>query len=814
MALVWLACVVLVVVVAARWVVGSIIARELREVVENNLHAQLRLGPVRYHFPMSASIENATLVALEPDGTEQVVASVGRIDLALARLPLRDGPIRISGVTIDQPTFNLIRNVDKSFTVSDLAQRRERDPTRPKRTRRPLSDLFELRKLTVRGGEIRFEDRSRPDSVVMVWQNISTDLKTDRSPEAPGAYRYDLTLEDTGATSFTSTGVVDIDALSLDAQRVMASLHVGAGQPTSQLPAFVQDILARYQIGGKLTIDGSGKVALSDLNAATWQASVALAQGSATLPADAPVRLDSINTVVKLSGQASSIQLNVDTFDALVAGAGTHLTRAAVSLDLKSRTWRMTDSAGSVRFEPPGPRDAPPVALAKQIRSYNPRGQINFVASASGPLEPDTSRPWAEWYEHRIDLMFDGVAVTVPDIETPVQITGGQLGIVNGSAATSALSGSFGADTFEIGAAIIPLSALPDRFVIERATGRLFFDRAAPPHRGLPGPVGQIFASLRPTGEFPFEARASIALTDGQDPHDFNVVLSPLGKASLRVTDKVIELGDLRGSVFASPVRIDMPGMTGTVLGGTFKSDGRLELTGTGDFSASVDVRDVNQNQLGLSLGLEPQTAERLKGSGFLVASVSGKSRPEGNVPIVETIRGSGTVEVLDGDLWQLPILKRVVDQVKVAREALTAGEAAARFEVESQTVRLRRAAINAPVLGLQARGTIKFDGTLDLNVIATPLADWKEKVSGTNIPIVSDVAGAVAGTVQRGVNAATRNFLYQFSVTGPVSDPKITPIPVPILTKGAANLFDAMTNRKGRLKDALEDEAELEPQR
>ncbi len=115
----------------------------------------------------------------------------------------------------------------------------------------------------------------------------------------------------------------------------------------------------------------------------------------------------------------------------------------------------------------------------------------------------------------------------------------------------------------------------------------------------------------------------------------------------------------------------------------------------------------------------------------------------------------------------------------------------------------LTQAALSSPVLGVQGAGSVTFDGRLDLRVVAAPLADWKEQMKRTRIPIVSDIAGEVFGGLQTMVNTATKTLLYEFRVTGTTRQPKIDTVPAPVLTEGMAKLFGAMLKGE-RLGEAV----------
>ena len=85
------------------------------------------------------------------------------------------------------------------------------------------------------------------------------------------------------------------------------------------------------------------------------------------------------------------------------------------------------------------------------------------------------------------------------------------------------------------------------------------------------------------------------------------------------------------------------------------------------------------------------------------------------------------------------------------------------------------------------------FDGRMNLRVVAAPLADWKDQMKRTHIPLVSDLAGEVLGGLQKMVNTTTKTLLYEFHVTGSIGQPKIETVPTPVLTEGLANMFGKM---------------------
>src|SRR5262249_30211721 len=127
---------------------------------------------------------------------------------------------------------------------------------------------------------------------------------------------------------------------------------------------------------------------------------------------------------------------------------------------------------------------------------------------------------------------------------------------------------------------------------------------------------------------------------------------------------------------------------------------------------------------------------------------------------------------------------------------AATVGDAATVFDVADEQILLRDAAVSAPILGLQGGGDVGLNGSLDLHVVAAPLADWRDRLRDTKIPIVSNVAGEIAGAVQKLLNTATGTLLYEFRVSGNLHEKAIIDtVPAPVLTDTAATVFGRMLN-------------------
>jgi hypothetical protein len=184
----------------------------------------------------------------------------------------------------------------------------------------------------------------------------------------------------------------------------------------------------------------------------------------------------------------------------------------------------------------------------------------------------------------------------------------------------------------------------------------------------------------------------------------------------------------------------------------------------------------------------------KLQGLVDVAASIGGEARPVAESTL-DSLHSEGQFEVFQGDLWDIPALQKIENSTDIARKELTIGQAAALFRIANNQIELQDAAVDAPALGVQGSGTIGFDGLLDLHVVAAPLADWKQKLKDTGVggPVANFV-----GDVQRMLNKATSNLLYEFVVSGPASNPNIQTVAVPALKGQSARDMKNMMQQTG----------------
>jgi uncharacterized protein involved in outer membrane biogenesis len=243
---------------------------------------------------------------------------------------------------------------------------------------------------------------------------------------------------------------------------------------------------------------------------------------------------------------------------------------------------------------------------------------------------------------------------------------------------------------------------------------------------------------------------------------------------------------------------LDVNQLDGKVLGGTINGRGKIDGPG---YDLDLNLSNIDVSQI-------PAHPGKLTGEGTLNIHLSGMFARDPS-RAQNSLAGKGEAQITHGRLTEADWLSEIAQRTGIARDSLTTGDAAAVFSIRDSALVIDRGAINTPVLGLQGNGSITFQGDTSLSITAAPLGDWRKKVQGTGIPVLSNVAGAIAAGAQRVVNAGSR-YLYAFEVKGKLPHPQVRAVPAPVLTNTASSVFGKMVQdvkSSDLLKSLKEDE-------
>jgi uncharacterized protein involved in outer membrane biogenesis len=858
----WVLLGVLLVLAAAWFVVPQLfvpmIRGKLQGMISGKLDAKLRIGRLMYAPPFGVRARDVRLIGgaaagAETAGTE--LLKVRRLDLKLARSPFHKGPLVIQNITVTDPEVHLIRTGDGRLVGMHAFVRHEPEEapatqptpapsTRPNATTRPadeqdeadpdaarakLSDMFELRHFGIEGGRVVYEDRTKSGLPPVVWKDINVGMETTRQSKA--LYGYTLDADNRDLAKLRGSGTFDLDALLLDVGSLRVEAQARSGEGDSPLPARVQQVLKDYRVGGRVTLDADGHVAVRDLSASTFRASLELRDASAYSP-QWDATLDRVGLKLSVDNRSEAdptkaargpLRVYLENFEAASGDTTLRLDKAAVALDRRANTWAVEQVAGKLelgRDKSTLPRRSRPV-----LAGMSALGTVDFTVAANGFLRPGPGR-YLLAPEDLVFLVYPrGVRLRPPKAPAAIENLGGG-GSVRKDKGTRVvvaqdLTFSYGGDSATLASARVGLpprlADLKDEVRIEEISGAVEFRRPGPRY---PGKFGRVIGRLRPVGTFtvgrdswfavtrvepPLRAKTDPAEPPRTPPHRkgdwfFSVATDD---GSFTLTKHRVELNHMTGDATVSNMLVDIRRLEADVFGGRLSGTTQITPGGATQYQGRAFLRGADLSAVSKTFILPETSSAKLTGVGNLDVEFAGQ-RPD-NGSALDALRAAGEFEVFRGQFWTIPVLGEIAKRAGGGRE-MTVGEAAGVFEVADRRILLRKAAVCSPALGVEGSGTIGFDKRLDLNIVAAPLGDWRDKLKATNVPVVSDVAGEVAGALQALVNTATRGLLYEFRVTGPAGHPEFATVPVPALTDTAAALFGAMLGeqKEGRLLESV----------
>jgi hypothetical protein len=457
-----------------------------------------------------------------------------------------------------------------------------------------------------------------------------------------------------------------------------------------------------------------------------------------------------------------------------IAGVRAKLGEAPLSADLQITATR--------------PAPEKPVAITlDRVNLAAGSGTIR-IPFASGEFDPQQKT----WRLTKIDATVQDMTMRFGKLDMPFEHINGKLTTRDDTIIVESADAYCRDDHWMVAGAAIPLGDFRGGIDVHDIAMTVDFHQPGP---GYAGGFGKTILALNPVGAVKIAGnyRAIFGARDAFDLH-----LSS-DNAAMAIPPNKVPIVNVRSDIPITQEGATIRRLEGDLLGGRVEVSGTYGFHGEHAFAGDVTLRNVQMQSLAEALIL-PERGKRYSG----LISANGSIRGAGDD--LSKLHGSGEAQVVDGRLWEIPVFGGIASKTKIKSDALTATEAAAVFEIADAQVILRRAALNSDALGLDGNGRIGFDGQLDLEVIAAPLGDWKDRIKETRIPILSNFVGEVAGGLQKVINTATQQLLYQFHITGRVGKPEIQTVPAPLLSEAGAAIFAKMLRPGERLIDAVRD--------
>ncbi|MBY0277449.1 AsmA-like C-terminal region-containing protein [Candidatus Binatia bacterium] len=262
--------------------------------------------------------------------------------------------------------------------------------------------------------------------------------------------------------------------------------------------------------------------------------------------------------------------------------------------------------------------------------------------------------------------------------------------------------------------------------------------------------------------------------------------------AQARITlagEPAIVASDVHASIVLGDGRLDARDVAANVAGGSVRGTLALRWDEEPSWQASGSAADLRLADLARRF---PQLGgEGVQGLLSASGSFSGALAARDDAWLA-SLAGSGRMRVREGRFYTIPLVAQLLQQAGLSDQGVTLTEASAVFRVADGDVLLDEAALGSTALGVQGHGEVGFDGRVQLDMVVMPFGSWRSAVERGNVPIVGGALASLAGKAQQLVGKAS-GALYAFRITGTVQDPRLTPVPVPALTKSATDLFGRM---------------------
>jgi len=808
------ALVVLLAFFASRYV-GGIYRARLAAAVRQQLGAELITGAAFYRPPYGFVARDVRIVRIRAGGAPLELLHADGLSLELGAMPRQGEPVDVKRLSLNRPVLRVDRWRSRESTTSPTisspvppaAPTVSTSPAIVAPTQAPaqppsskLSQRLRLERLVITDGAIEY-DRPEGGRAARI-EHLNADLTEDAYP---GNYQCKLAFTDPKALDGELSGILNADTLDLRISRI--ALMAQAKPVIAQLP--LADEMLRKLIGmgidGKLSIEGTGTVPLRNVRQAQYQ----LAIGASDVVLDVPrwkaefdhgagrLLLRSLDTHEPLKS-AHPLELAIDQMQLFSGGASLRIDSGTLVVVPDEKTWKVARLVGRLEMGTRLPFSPPNSGWFFDRGGFS--GPVQFTMAASGPLRVPKDSSAFDLVHHELLAYPQGITIRPQRFPLPIErVTGGPISFRAGVVSFQNLTGTYGGDTLLLRSARLTLDDPSRKICVEDLRSQVKFEEIAgtvifrQPNPLYPGAVGKTVAQLRPTGPFVIGGGSWYALNRPAPDHpdeklkpDYFIRLLADG-GSFAASNYRISLTDLRGEATIAPLAVNIRQVEANSMGGTVWTAGLITPGKPWLYNGRAQVRDIDLRELATRLPLGEKVRQRLSGRGYADVRLSG-----GSTDAVQTaadkLVADGEFEILHGDFASVPTVSEVAQQVKKPEEFGTA-DAAGVVHIARRVATLENGAISAPLLGLQGSGTIGFNRSLNLTVVAAPLGDWRDRMRQAGVPVVGDVLGAL----QKILNTAQGALLYQFRVEGTLTKPAVALVPAPVLTQPIAMLFGQM---------------------
>lgn len=731
-------------------------------------------------FPRPAVVlENVRVGrSTEPDST---VASALRVELRPRLLPLLARRIVIDEIALERPllridvtaggTDNLSAFADSvqttgSAAAAELNIRRLRvndgrvvyrdTATGTTATLTGITQTLQLSGSIASGelmriaasGELAIRDIDVAAPALFAWPlrdlrlHVRHDVHVDRAADRIDLNQLTLTvqelaLEVTGSVSAltdTLQRTLDLTARtgSVDVAHLIASL------PQALLKGSSGDVLTGAAGRAQLDVAVTGRAgggSVPDVTGVLRLEDAALARGrhgtiASGLNGSIAFSLDSVSTdgiTGRLLGEPVRASLTVHD---LSAPTGRVSIRAALALAEAQKLGLMPDS----------------------VRGS---GRIAVDLTADGSLlEAD-----AAMVNGNVDLT--GVQVQLASLEKPVIVEQGRVTLVGRAAAAEGLRATIGRSDVELDFDAVEWlpwvlgDTLRPPTITFDARSALFDADEILGVVPASYTYGELFFARLADRELDGKTAAQAAQEVGLGMPEVPAVTMDGRIRAARFVRGAVPFNDVDITVAARAGEVDVRAASFRMMGGGVHMTGRLGLAGAGAAGGAAQplALDYTVNDVAAGQFLERFTAFRDHMTGdLLLAGSMSMLLDEHLLPVRESVSGAGTAAVLEGEIVNWPLLRRLGQRIGVAAfDTLQFTDWTGRYRIAGPTVVLEESMLESGAMAVRAAGSFDVNGTLDLAATLYLPQQSMARVPGAPAAFLTSAAGGADGRVPIG---------------------------------------------------------------
>src|SRR5439155_22448071 len=172
--------------------------------------------------------------------------------------------------------------------------------------------------------------------------------------------------------------------------------------------------------------------------------------------------------------------------------------------------------------------------------------------------------------------------------------------------------------------------------------------------------------------------------------------------------------------------------------GGALTSNGHINFAELLYYNFLARLSAVDLHALDEVLTKSGDPSKKASGRGDAMMKLSGL----GSDPthrLLDRLSGVGEFRIRDSAFLRIPAINEIGKASGVG-DVGTVGQAAGALSIDKRVVEFKKLIVYSPALGIQGTGRADFDGNLDFQAVAAPLANWKQQLQKTKIPLLDDV--------------------------------------------------------------------------